>query len=211
MNCYCLAGFLPGFSQSGFIAVCCLLSCPVYCFGMCICIPMFGLVCCFPLYCCDTTPHSRTGISINLTWKAASLCLFARVPSGVHSVPDQGDSHRWHRLPPLQLCVRFTLGPSAQTEHPWTTAVTPWEKRPVAPAANWSALSKTIGIKKYWWQYNPLILYYVYYSFFFASVTILTPVKKILTKSCGIGRKYVFKKASSAPWRQNISFWLVYK
>ena len=45
----------------------CLLSCPVYHYGMCICITMFGLVYCVPLHCCDTTPCSRTGISINLT------------------------------------------------------------------------------------------------------------------------------------------------
>ena len=109
---------------------------------------MFGLVYCFLLCCCDTTPHSRTGISINLTWKAASLCLFARVPPGVYSVPDLHDSHRWHWLPPLHLCVSFTLGPSAPTEHPWTTAVTPWEKRPVAPAANWSASSRTNWYKE---------------------------------------------------------------
>ena len=138
MNCYCLSGF-----KRGFIAVCCLLSCTVYCYGMCICIPMFGLVCCIPLYCCDTTLHSRTGFSINLTWKAACLCPFMRVPSGVYSAPDHCNSHRWHWLPPLQPCVRFTLGPSAWNKHPWTTAVTSWEKRPVAPAANWSVLIET--------------------------------------------------------------------
>ena len=49
---------------------------------------------------------------------------------------------------PSQLCVSFTLEPSAQTEHPWTTAVAPWEKRPVAPAANWSASSRTNWYKE---------------------------------------------------------------
>ena len=40
------------------------------------------------------------------------------------------------------------LWPSAQAEHPWTTAVAPWEKRPVAPVANWSASSKTNWYKE---------------------------------------------------------------
>ena len=40
------------------------------------------------------------------------------------------------------------LWPSARIEHPWTTAVTPWEKRPVAPVANWSVSSRTNNLKE---------------------------------------------------------------
>ena len=110
-------------------------------------ISMFVFVYCIPLHCCDTTPHSRTGISINLTWKAASLCLFMRVPPEYTqfqiSMIATGDIN-CHP----ELCVSFTLEPSAWTEHPWTTAVTTWEKRPVAPAANWSASSRTNWYKE---------------------------------------------------------------
>ena len=144
MNCYCLAGFWFFF---WFWFLFWLLSLLLMIDADVADWLTVTMSCVSTFHCLDLCVAFHC-IAVNLTWKAACLCPFTRVPSGVYSVPDQRDSHRWHRLAPLQLCVRFTLGPSAWTEHPWTTAVTPWEKRPVAPAANWSVLRKTNWYKE---------------------------------------------------------------
>ena len=47
MNCCCFAGF--NFSNFLLLYLSGLFCCPVYCYAMCICIPLLGLVCCFPL------------------------------------------------------------------------------------------------------------------------------------------------------------------
>ena len=39
--------------------------------------------------------------------------------------------------------ISSKLWSSAQKEHPWATAVAPWEKRPVTPVDSWSASSRT--------------------------------------------------------------------
>ena len=115
---------------------------------MCIYNAVSGLVCCVPLYCCDTTPASSTSFSINLTWKAACLCPFVEVLQRVlrvgRCVTDTGGAQ------PTSLiqCKDSPFEPSAWIEHPWTAAVTPWEERPVAPAANWSASSRTNSNKE---------------------------------------------------------------
>ena len=46
---------------------CSLLCNCVYSYGMCMYNAVSGLVCCIPLYYCDTTPTSSTSFSINLT------------------------------------------------------------------------------------------------------------------------------------------------
>ena len=80
-----------------------MLDC-VYRYGMCIYNAVFGLVCCIPLYCCDTTPVSSTSFSINLTCKAACLCPFMGVLQRVFKVEccviDTGGA----QLTPLLQC-----------------------------------------------------------------------------------------------------------
>ena len=90
----------------------------VYSYGLCIYNPVFGLVCCIPLYCCDTTPTSSTSVSINLTGKAASLCPFAGVLQRVLRVKLCVTGTGGDQLTPLLQCKDSPLGSSAQTEHP---------------------------------------------------------------------------------------------
>ena len=149
MYVYCISGFqllvqfLPRFSSLVFP----LFNC-VYCYGMCIHNAVFGLVCCIPLYWCGTTPASSTSFSINLTWKAACLCPFAGVLWRVLRVEHCMTATGRAQLTPLLQCKDSPFGPSAQIEHPWTTAVTSWEERPVDPAANWSVSSRTNSNKE---------------------------------------------------------------
>ena len=105
-------------------------------------------LCCIPLYCCDTTPTSSTSFSINLTWKAACLCPFMGVLWMVLKVELCVTDTGGDQPTPLLQYKDSPFGPSARIEHPWTTAVTPWEKRPVAPVANWSASSRTNSNKE---------------------------------------------------------------
>ena len=149
MYVYCISGFqllfqfLPRFSSLVF-----LLFDYVYSYGMCIYNAVSGLVCCIPLYCCDTTPASSTSFSINLTWKAACLCPFAGVLRRVLKIKPCVTDTGTAQPTPLLQCKDSPFGPSAQIEHPWTTAVAPWEKRPVAPVANWSTSSRTNSNKE---------------------------------------------------------------
>ena len=130
-----------------------------------------GLMCCIPLYCCDTTSASSTCFSINLTWKAAWLCPFVgvlwRVLKVEFCMTDTGGA----QLTPLLQCKDSPFGPSAWIEHPWTTAVTPWEKRPVVPVANWSASSRTNSNKEILVRYRKRI----FSAFILDSLTLTLP------------------------------------
>ena len=90
---------------------CLLLYNCLYSYGLCIYSPVSGLVCCVPLYCCDTTPISSTSFSINLTGKAACLCPFMRVLQRVLRAElcmiDMGGD----QPTPLLQCEDSPLGP----------------------------------------------------------------------------------------------------
>ena len=102
------------------------------------------------LLCCDTTPHSSELFLIKSTQEAASLSSsHQRTPEGTCRKHQNG-RHWWTLSVTLSpACVNSPkIGPNAQIEHPWTSAVTPWEKRLVAPAANWSVLSRVDSLKE---------------------------------------------------------------
>ena len=98
------------------------------------------------LLCSDTTQHPSELFPIKSTQKAASLCSSHKSTTEGTQWLHQSGRHLWTlsaTLPPA--CVNSPkLGPSAQLEYPWITAVTPWEKRPVAC---WSVLSRTDRLK----------------------------------------------------------------
>ena len=119
------------------------VSCDCVNYVQCVKYPVFRLVCCLSLCGCDTTPSAGCCFSIKITLKAASLYLsHGSTPEGTQfqSIAEGAQSGR--------SVVSPKIGPSAWIEHPWTTAVTPWEKRPVAPVANWSVSSRTNSIKE---------------------------------------------------------------
>ena len=127
---------------------CSPLSNCVYSYGMCIYNAVSGLVCCIPLYCCDTTPTSSTSFSINLTWKAACLCPFVGVLQRVLKVEHCVTNTGGVQPTPILQCKDSPFGPSAWIEHPWTTAVTP-ERRGLLTGVHRVELRV---ISKYWWQ-----------------------------------------------------------
>ena len=130
------------FCISGFFAVLLLLyfavfavSCDCVNYVQCVKYPVSRLVCCLSLCGCDTTPSAGCCFSIKITLKAASLYLSrGSTPEGTQfqSIAEGA--------PSIRSVVSPKIGPSAQIEHPWTTAVTPWEKRPVAPGEYWVEL-----------------------------------------------------------------------
>ena len=78
-------------------------------------------------------------------------CLFVSFHGSTLEGTQSRVLHDWHRWNPADTplqCKDSPFGPSAQIEHPWTTAVAPWEEKPVAPAANWSASSRTNSNKE---------------------------------------------------------------
>ena len=127
----------------------------VYCYGMCIYKAVFGLVCCIPLYCCDTDPASSTSFSINLTWKAACLCPFVGVLRRVLKVECcMIDTGRAQSTPLLQ-CKDSPLGP-VHEQNTHEQLLSPTERRGLLlqplTVVYWVEL---IVIRKYWWQFGP--------------------------------------------------------
>ena len=109
----------------------------------CVKYPVSRLVCCLSLCGCDTPPPTGCCFSIKITLKAASLYL-----SCGSTLEGTQFQSAVEGAQPARSVVSPKIGPSAWTEHPWTTAVTPWEKRPVAPVANWRVLSRISSIKE---------------------------------------------------------------
>ena len=121
-----------------------LYSCDCENHVQCVKYPVFGPLYCIPQH-VTVTPVRLPGccFSIKITLKAACLYLsHGSTPEGTQSqsIAEGAQSTR--------SVVSPKIGPSARIEHPWTTAVTPWDQRPVAPVADRRVSSRTDSIKE---------------------------------------------------------------
>ena len=129
-----------------------LYSCDCENYVQCVKYSVFGPVRCVSQCGCHTPPSADGWFSIKITLKAACLyltlkaaCLYlsrGSTPEGTQfqSTVEGAQSTR--------SVVSPKIGPSAQIEYPWITAVAPWDQRPVGPVANWRVSNQTNSIKE---------------------------------------------------------------
>ena len=141
-----------------------LYSCDCENYVQCVKYSVFGPVRCVSQCGCHTPPSADCWFSIKITLKAACLYLSHRsTPEGTQfqSAVEGAQSTR--------SVVSPKIGPSAWIEHPWITAVTPWDQRPVAPVANWRVSSRANSIKEI---LVTLLMYYFHQAVVYESTNV---------------------------------------